>query len=179
MELPRFGTKPTMKDYFKITFISQPECFGVSTFSSFLLTHLIQSISPAYTHSPEGATAVLCSAAILLRLRNQEPPSVHSRPDPQALKPQWQSLNSIAVISNLTLKSNLFTIPLLPGTTVLETNSLFYVSASLLWTCKNHIRLTMMCGVEKLAAITDDQECLRSCLRWISQHCPFPTHRLK
>lgn len=101
---------------------------------------------------------------------------MHSRPNPQALKPQWQSLNSIAVISNRTLKFNLFTVPLLPGTTVLETGSLFYVSASLLWTCKNRIRLTIMCGDGKLAAITDDQECLRSRLRSISQHWPFPTH---
>lgn len=71
-------------------------------------------------------------------------------------------MDAIAVISNRTLKFNLFTIPLLPGTTVLETRSLFYVSASLLWTCKNHIRLTIMCGVEKLTAITDYQECLRA-----------------
>lgn len=46
--------------------------------------------------------------------------------------------NSIAVISNRTLKLNLFSITLLPGTTVLESSWPFYVSASLLWTYKNH-----------------------------------------
>lgn len=62
MELPCFGTKPTMKGYFQIILMSQTDCFRVShtlvlSLNSFSCW-LILSIIPAYLVALEGAAYV-------------------------------------------------------------------------------------------------------------------------
>ena len=65
-------------------------------FWCFLLIHLaveFWTLPQCTQYPPEGAAYVFfCLAGTLLWVKNQEPLPVHSRPNPEALKPQWQSL---------------------------------------------------------------------------------------
>lgn len=133
-----------MKDYFKILLISQPDCFNIShvlvlSFNSSSCRWLL-SIIPAHAVSPQKVLHMfLCSAATLLWVKKSRTTVCAQQAESTGFKASVTiTPNSIAVISNRTLKLNLFSITLLPGTTVLESSWPFYVSASLLWTYKNH-----------------------------------------